>query len=55
MNYGSDNTEKHNFKSEAHRTITLIVANYYPCLQTMKFTLYDQYIYTESWQCYCLG
>lgn len=46
MKYGSDNTEKHNFK--AHRTITLIVANYYRCLQTMKFTLYDQYTYTES-------
>jgi len=35
-------------KSEAHRTITFIVANYYRCLQTMKFPLYDQYIYTDS-------
>jgi len=48
MNYGSDNIKNTTLKSEAHRTITLIVANYYHCLQTMKFTLYDQYIYTES-------
>jgi len=49
MKYGSYNTEKNTtLTSEAHRTSTPIVANYYRCLQTIKFTLYDQYTYTES-------